>query len=473
MDLQVENERLQKENRELRQLLEKALQRVEELERRLGENSRNSHWPSSRDKVRLTKSQRRKSEKKAGGQAGHVGQTLGFSERVDERQVHRPERCGECEQAFSPEQVGEVVQRRQVIDLPEPRVWVVEHQSERLVCEHCGSATDGTFPCAVSNPVQYGPRVQTLGVYLKTEQLLPYERSQRLLADVFGVALSPGSLQNFVTLAAARLTPIYAQIAKALRAEAVVHFDESGFYIAGQRQWLHTASSQRFTYYYPHARRGKAATEAMGILPQFCGIAQHDHWATYWRYTQCQHALCNAHHLRELAAITETYAQPWAQRLAHLLVLAKRQVETAKAAGLTTLPAAKRQQIDRLYTKLVAAALLANPPPPTGWPQRARGKVKKTKPRNLAERLQQHHAAVLAFVSDFKVPFDNNLAERDLRMLKIQQKISGCFRSPDGATAFCVIRSYTSTLRKQAASVWNALASLFSGSPIKPAFSPV
>ena len=201
-------------------------------------------------------------------------------------------------------------------------------------------------------------------------------------------------------------------------------------------------------------------------------MAVHDSWLTYWGYDHCDHALCNVHHLRELNAIAENFQQSWASRFKVFLLSAKAAVDRAKAAGELALPQEKVDQIKRLYTKLVTAALQANPPPPDGWPKGSRGRPKKTKPRNLAERLQLRQDAVLAFVVDFKVPFDNNLAERDIRMLKLQQKISGCFRSTQGAQTFCDIRSYISTIRKQNLSVWLALSSLFSGPILEPDFSP-
>ena len=272
--------------------------------------------------------------------------------------------------------------------------------------------------------------------------------------------------------AATKVTPIIDQIKAGLGAAQVVHYDESGFYIGGQRQWLHSASTVSLTYYDPHPSRGNKALKAIGIMPHFGGVAVHDNWSAYWHYDQCQHALCNVHHLRELNAIEENFSQAWATRFKVFLLSAKAAVEQAKSTGKLTLPQAKLDQINRLYTKLVTAALRANPPPPGGWPQGSRGRPKKTKPRNLAERFELRRNAVLAFVFDFKVPFDNNLAERDIRMLKVQQKISGCFRSTLGAQTFCAIRSYISTIRKQGFSVWLALNSLFSGPVLQPAYSP-
>jgi len=475
MDLRTENEQLKKENQELRQLLKIALERIEQLEAQLGQNSRNSNWPSSRDKGRKKKRKqnlRQKSDKKTGGQPGHKGHTLKFSENPDNIEQYRPEKCKHCEQHFAAEQPASQINRRQVIDLPPLKVEVTEHQVESLQCEGCGQVSVGQFPKDVTQLVQYGAGIKSLAVYLKGQQLLPYGRSQQLLTDLFGLSVAQGSLENFMNAAAVKVTPVNEKIKIGLIAAKVVHYDESGFYIGGKRQWLHSASTTSLTHYAPHPARGNKALKTIGIMPHFRGVAVHDNWSAYWHYDQCQHGLCNVHHLRELNAIEENFSQPWATRFKTFLLSAKAAVEQAKSAGKHVLPQAKLDQINRLYTKLITAALKANPPPPGGWPKGSRGRPKKTKPRNLAERFERRRKAVLAFVFDFKVPFDNNLAERDIRMLKVQQKISGCFRSTHGAQTFCAIRSYISTVRKQGFSVWLALKSLFSGPILQPAYSP-
>jgi len=475
MDVQKENEQLKKEIKELRQMLKIALERIKQLEAQLGQNSRNSNWPSSRDKGRKKKRKqnlRPKSDKKTGGQPGHEGHTLEFSQEPAKVERHRPEKCDHCQQVFGAEQAAVELKRRQVIDLPPLQVKVTEHQVERLLCRECGQASDGQFPEGVTQLVQYGPGVKSLAVYLKSQQLLPYGRTQQFLADLLGLSVVQGSLENFMSTAATKVAPINETIKAGLVEAKVAHYDESGFYIGGKRQWLHSASTTSLTYYAPHPSRGNKALKAIGIMPHFRGVAVHDNWSAYWHYDQCQHALCNVHHLRELNAIDENFSQLWATRFKIFLLSAKAAVEQAKAAGKQALSQAKLEQINRLYSKLVTAALKANPPPPEGWPQGARGRPKKTKPRNLAERFDRRRKAVLAFVFDFKVPFDNNLAERDIRMLKVQQKISGGFRSSHGAQTFCSIRSYISTIRKQGFSVWLALNSLFAGPIFQPAYSP-
>ena len=476
MELQVENEQLKKENSELRQMLQNALERIKQLEAQVGQNSRNSNWPSSRDKGGKKKRKqnlRQKSDKKAGGQPGHKGHTLEYKEKPDKVVVHRPDQCTHCNQTLTAEQAVMGIKRRQVIDLPPLEVEVTEHQVTCVRCTGCGQTNEGQFPEDVTHPVQYGPKVKALAVYLKGEQLIPYGRSQQFLADLFGLSITQGSLENFIKTAAEQVEPVNEKIKAGLREAEVVHYDESGFYIGGKRQWLHSTSTTTLTYYASHPSRGLKALEAIDILPHFQGVAVHDNWSTYWHYNQCEHALCNVHHLRELNAIEENFSQPWAARFKWFLLSAKAVVDQAKADGQVALALDKIAQIERLYAKLVDTALEANPPPPDGWPKGARGRPKKTKPRNLAERFVLRPKAILAFVYDFKVPFDNNLAERDIRMLKVQQKISGCFRSTQGAQAFCAIRSYISTIRKQHLSVWLALNSLFSPSILQPTYLPV
>lgn len=473
---QQEIKRLQQKIQELESALEAAQRQIAELTALVNQNSRNSHWPSSRDKSRKkkrTKSLRRKSDKTPGGQEGHQGHTLKMSEPPDVIATHRPQVCQHCQQPFEEEQRAVAVDKRQVHDLPPMRVIVTEHQAETLSCAHCGQLSQGAFPDGVVGPVQYGPRVQQLAVYLKSEQYIPYDRSRRFIADLFGLKLSPGTLQNMIGRAAKRLRPVVEQIKAALIAGHILHCDESGFYIAGQRHWLHVAATDSLTYYYPHPRRGHKATDAMGILPHFRGTAIHDFWSAYRHYQKCRHGLCNVHHLRDLTAVVENDNQAWANRFQWFLLSAKQIVDQARLTGAASLPQKKVAQIERIYAQLIQTALKANPPPPGGWPKGKRGRPKKTKPRNLAERLDKHRHEVLAFVYDFKVPFDNNLAERDIRMLKVQQKISGCFRSQAGANDFCTIRSYLSTIRKQGVSVWSALGSLFAGIVFCPTLTPV
>lgn len=475
MDLKQENEQLKQKIQELSEALEQVLRENKELKAQLGQDSGNSHWPSSRDKEKKrkrTKSLRQKSNKKQGGQKGHKGHTLKFAEYPSEREIHRPSSCAHCDHELGEEAETRQVQKRQVHDLPPLEMVVTQHEVETVLCPHCQKETRGEFPEGVTNPVQYGSKIKQLALYLKHQQLIPYGRSQQFLADVFKLSLSPGTLQNITRKGVEAVEPIRAKIKEALQECEVIHLDESGCYIAGERHWLHTTSTSHLTYYQAHKSRGRLALNDIDILLNFKGRAIHDNWASYWGY-DCDHGLCNVHHLRELKAVEQNDGQLWANRFTLLLLAVKTIVEESKLAGLTALPDDRRQQIERLYTQLVERALLANPPPEGGWPKGKRGRVKKTKARNLAERFEQRQTEILAFAYDFNVPFDNNLAERDIRMLKVQQKISGCFRSQQGADDFFALRSYISTIRKQGLCVWDALGSLFSDHPLMPQLTPV
>jgi transposase len=469
MDLAAENQRLREEIAQLRQ-------RIKELEALVGQNSRNSNWPSSRDKGRQKpkpKSLRPKSGRKAGGQEGHSGHTLEFNPQPDVTKVHRPEECPHCQASLPAEVAASEVSKRQVLDLPPLRFVTTEHQVETVVCPGCGTATAADFPAGVTHPVQYGSQVKRLAVYLRTEQFIPYDRSQQMIADLFELPISPGSLQNFVGTAATQVKPATAAIKEAVIQAEVAHADETGFYINGKRHWLHTASTPELTYFAPHPRRGQAATQEIGILPAFGGTLVHDALSSYFLYLLLVHALCNAHHLRDLTAVVENDQQAWAWWMILLLLAAKQLVEEARQREETELPPDQIERIQQLYNAIVAHGLAENPLPEAKPPPGKRGRPKKSKARNLVERFDKHPDAVLRFVHDFKVPFDNNLAERDIRMMKVQQKISGCFRSWEGAAQFCHLRSYISTIRKQGLNVWAALGSLFEGDVLMPQLTPV
>lgn len=285
-------------------------------------------------------------------------------------------------------------------------------------------------------------------------------------SDGFGGAPSEGTLNAAVERCAAGLATTEEAIKERLRATPVAHFDETGFHIEGKRYWLHSASIEGLTCYGWHTKRGKEATDTLGILPRFEGRAVHDGWSSYFQYG-CDHALCNAHHPRELTFVQEQDGQSWAGDMKELLLEVKARVEQAKAAGAEDLNEATRREFEVRYQRILAQGMAATPPLEPRPPGK-RGRRKQSKAKNLLDRLAAHQQSVLAFMEDFRVPFDNNLAERDLRMVKVQQKISGCFRSGDGATAFCRIRGYISTVRKQRHDVLAAIEHVFAGSPFVP-----
>jgi transposase len=443
--------------------------RVKELEDRLALDSHNSSKPPSSDLARPRPQARRQSTgKRPGGQPGHKGRTLRMVEHPDEVVEHRPHQCAACGTPLAGVSASGV-ERRQVIDVPPLKLHVVEHRCDQVACPCCGEVTSGAFPPEVVQPVQYGTRLDALSVYLVTYQLLPYERTQALLSDLFGAAPSPGTLQKTVQQGADGLVDVEGQIKQAITQAEVVHFDETGLYVEGQREWLHVASTPHLTHYGWDDHRGKVATDAIGILPAFQGWAVHDGWSAYLLYEGCQHGLCNAHHLRELNFVAEQSGQAWATAMKELLMTMNVQVTQAKAAGQTELEDGIRQALEARYQAILAEGLALNPAPVEPRPPGRPGRRKQSKAKNLLDRLSRHQEAVLAFMHDFRVPFENSQAERDIRMVKVQQKISGCFRSGQGATAFCRIRGYLSTLRKQGRPMLAALEGLFSGNPPLPA----
>jgi transposase len=466
-------DQLEQENRELREQLarkdeqiEQLIQQIQALQDRLAKKSHNSGLPPSSDRfVRQPKSLRKKSGKKPGGQTGHPGSTLQFCEQPDEILLHQVTRCQHCQADLTASPVL-LRERRQVVDIPAPRLLVQEHQSEQKWCSTCGQVTIAPFPEGVMAPVQYGNRIEAIAVYLVEQQLLPWSRACEVLSDLLGIQMSEGTLARVIERCAHHLSPVEEQLKAALIKAAVLHQDETGLHVKGERHWLHVASTAHLTHYAVHAKRGREALDAIGILPQFSGTSVHDGWRSYFLYEDCSHALCNVHHLRELTFIAEQYQQEWAASMKALLLVMKERVEVARSCGATQLDPLSRLALRGEYDRLLregwqANAARAQPPP---------GTRKRHPAVNLLDRLQAGKEAVLAFLSHFAVPFDNNQAERDVRMVKVQQKVSGSFRSEAGVAAFCRIRSYLSTLRKQGLPLLSALEATLHGHPLLPSF---
>ncbi len=443
--------------------------RIEELEIRLGKDSHNSHKPPSSDGLsrgKKPKSLRGKSGKPSGGQPGHPGQTLLPVEKPDEFRLHVPSACAHCGSAL--EAVAPcATEHRQVFDLPKLSLFVTEHEVQTKRCPACQQSTSGAFPAGVTQAAQYGPQLLALGVYLQTYQLLPFARTQELLQDLFGASLSQGTLARALAAASERLEPVEHAIRQAIHQAPVVHFDETVIRAEAKLRWLHTAGTEQLTFYAVHPKRGREALNALDVLPGFQGVSVHDAYASYLSYP-ARHALCNAHLLRELIALEEQTEQSWTTALIQLLREMKTEVENARAAADAADAALEPTRLSALrsrYDALLAQGRRLNPPLPR---TRKVGRRKQSPAQNLLDRLEKHTEAVLAFLYDFAVPFDNNLAERDLRMVKVQQKISGGFRSTEGAGNFCRIRGYISTLRKQGLHVLSALQSVFLGTPLMP-----
>lgn len=354
-----------------------------------------------------------------------------------------------------------------MFDLPPVRLKVTEHRAQRRRCA-CGLVTSAAFPPGVGAPAQYGPRMRALAIYLIAAQHLPYQRAAQLLSDWLGAPLSPATLLGFVKDGAVDLGEFLDRVHEQIIDSPVVHFDETGARAGGRLRWLHCASTETLTFYALHDRRGTAGIDHAGVLPRFGGIAVHDGWPQYRAYPAATHALCNAHHLRELLAIIEQQAETksWANRLDALLRALHAEVKTAKAAGEDWLDPLLLAGYRAAYEQIIAGGNHHDPPGtiPTG----KRGVIKQTPARNLLTRLDRDREQILRFAHDFQVPFENNLVERDIRMIKIQQKISGSWRTTTGADHFLALRAYISTTRKQGHDLLDALARLANHRPWLP-----
>jgi transposase len=432
--------------------------RVAELERRLGLNSSNSGKPPSSDGLKKpprTQSSREPSGKKPGGQKGHKGETLQQVADPDSIVDHFPASCAACGAAVTPD-MSACHSARQVFDLPEPRPLVVtEHRAHDCVCAGCGVRTRASFPGGVNAPVQYGPRIASFVIYLLHYQLLPEDRLAELMADLFGIRLVAATIARMSRTCAARLQDFAATVRGLVASAAVKHMDETGFRIGGKTQWLHVACTAWLTFYRVCARRGS-------LLADVTGIVVHDHWKPYYTMPDVLHALCNAHHLRELKALIDIEKEDWARKMHRLLRRACHAINLARERSSPLKPHLIAL-IERRYDTFVAEGLAfheaQSPLRPDDAPQgcRRRGRKARRTGHNLLLRLAERKQDVLRFLADPNVPFTNNQAERDVRMMKVKQKVSGGFRSLEGALDFAVIRSFISTAKKQG---WNVIQAL-------------
>ena len=431
-------------------------QEIAELRRRLGTDSSNSSKPPSSDgpakKPRIAGSLRGVSGKKSGGQPGHRGDTLRPVANPDKIERREATRCGCCRAAPTAAMVTRV-EKRQVFEMPQPRLEVTEHQVPIYICVCCRSETRAAFPAEVSAHVQYGPRIRAVAIYLNVQHLIPEDRVGDIMHDLFGAPLlCPASIAAWGEGKAHEWAPVEAEIAARLATAAVRHLDETGLRIGGKTRWLHTASTAAMTYYRVSEQRGAMFDALRG------GVIVHDHFKPYFTLSEVQHALCNAHHLRELKALIDIEKEPWAKKMSRLLVRASRQVERAVAQGKVALTENCARRIVAVYDAIVRRGLAFHEAqPPLARCVGARGRAPKRVGHNLLERLRDHKAAVLRFVFDFAVPFTNNQAEQDIRMMKVKMKISGGFRTWSGAETFAILRSVLSTARKQG---WNILRTL-------------
>jgi len=431
--------------------------RVAELERRLGLNSSNSSKPPSSDglsRPRRTSSLREKSGKKSGGQKGHKGETLAQTARPDRVVEHYPEKCSNCGRVWdSAASLG--YRRRQVFDAPEPPpLFVTEHRAHICGCANCSAQTQAAFPADVTAPVQYGPRITALAVYLRNCHFIPEDRLAVLLKDVSGIEISTATIAAMENRKAEDLAPVAKAIAQKVKEAPVKHMDETGYRIGGLTQWLHVAATVLLTFYRTSAKRG-------ALLSDVIGIVVHDCWKPYFAMPDVLHALCNAHHLRELKALMEIEKEAWAFAMYRFLRQACHAVNLAKRKDAALKPSFAVWLAVR-YDRIVAQGLAfheAQPPPVRrrDGSEKPHGQKRRRTGHNLLLRLQNRKDDVLRFLTDPGVPFTNNLAEGDLRMMKVRQKISGGFRTDKGAQDFAVLRTVLSTARKQG---WSLIETL-------------
>lgn len=471
-DLEQRVGELERENAELRALvatqaalIEKLAVEIAELRARVDMNSRNSSKPPSSDGYAkpAPKSRRRRSDKKPGKQPGDPGHHLAQRTDPDATATHVPATCEGCGNDLSDAPLSGVV-RRQVFDLPPVALFCTEHRAERRRCS-CGAETTAAFPPEATAPACYGPALRAYVCYLVTRQHIPVARVAELLRDAYGAPVSTGAIVAMVQEGAVMLEDFLAQVRDLLVGSEVVHADETGLRVEALLKWVHSVSTTGLTLYHLDSKRGTQAMDAMGVIEHLRGVLVHDGWVPYRRYDNVAHALCNAHHLRELDAVAEIDGQSWAKDMAGLLAGTWQLVLESKENAKSALDDDELAEIRAKYRTIIAAGHAANPPPvPTG----RRGRPKRSKAANLLLRLDLYADDVLRFATDFSVPFDNNTSERDVRMVKIAQKVSGGFRSVKGAEAFLSFRSYLSTAAKQGVNLLDALQRLFSGNPWMP-----
>jgi transposase len=435
-------------------------------------NSQNSSLPPSTDSRKRTRSLREQSGRKVGGQAGHRGATKEMVAKPDHLVIHSPESCYLCGSSLNgAEVVGS--ERRQVHDLPPKRIEVTDHQSQTKVCGRCGFKNKAKFPLGVNAPVQYGQWVRAVATYLLGYQLLPYERCAETMNDLFDCRLSPGTLATIFKECAREMVEPLLLIKEGLSKSEVLCVDETNLRVNQKQQWVHVSSTDQLTLLVHDKKRGTAAIETIGILSRYKGVCVHDGFSAYDQYRQCRHSLCNAHILRELNYVIETSKPDWAIQMKQLLLDIKAAVSKAHEIEKKRLAVRQKKELLSRYDLIVSEAGKLYEPL-----KRKKGQAKIVGPkespivaaaRKLVNRLVSKRDEILLFMTDFIVPFDNNQAERDLRMLKVKQKISGCFRTSIGAEEFCRLRSYVSTMKKQGRGVMETIRSVYAGKIIMPA----
>jgi transposase len=435
-------------------------ERILQLEGQSHKDSHNSHIPPSQSKPLCIKNLREDTGKKPGGQPGHPGKTLEMVDHPTHTITHRVTRCQRCGQDLSDAPIS-AYERRQIFDIPPIKLEVTEHLVEKKQCS-CGHITMASFPETVNAPVQYGINTQTLVSTLAAHGYVTQKRLSETLAFLIDYRVNEATICAIQDKLHDKLAGFEEKSKKHLAQCNLIHNDESGISVEGEQHWVHVTSTEELTHYAIDPKRGNEATDRNGILPNFHGITVHDGWKSYFNYDQCQHALCNVHHLRELTFFEEEEKAPWARCFKDHLLYAKALVKKAREEGRDHLESKTLYDVERRYCEILEGALKGLPlPVRTG----KRGKIKKTKQQNFIERLLTYKQAALRFIYDFRVPFSNNLAERDIRPIKLKDKISGTFRSFHGAECFARIRGYISTVRKNGRNVCEEIKNALCGRP--------
>jgi transposase len=429
--------------------------RIKKLEDQLNKNSRNSSKPPSTDSPFKNKDKKKKTQN-SGTKKKRKGSTLNQVSDPDKIILCKVGFCNHCHKDISDVDIKDI-DKRQVTDIPPVKAFTTEYQGEITECPYCHKINKAVFPDGVTHKAQYGSGVQALAVYLRNYQLIPLERTIELFRDLYKISLSEGTIVNMTTRCADNLSGFMETVKQKIIVANIMHNDETGINIRGILHWLHTAGNKDYTYLYPHKKRGQIAFNEIGIIPEFKGVSVHDFWKSYKQYN-CSHAYCNAHLIRELTFVYESQKQKWASKMIDLLFTIKEKVDQSEENFLEI---DKSLAFIKQYKKIIKQGYKINPQPKkTG----KRGRPKKGKVLCLIERMDNHSEEILRFMREAIVPFTNNLAERDLRMVKVRQKISGTFRNIDRVEDYCKIRSYISTIKKQNKDVFTALIDSFTPS---------
>lgn len=436
-----------------------------QLETMQNKNSNNSSKPPSTDNNKKPLNSRKKTGRSSGGQSGHEGSTLLKIENPDNIIDIKNETCN-CGCNLS--DIDGKIKTRQVFDLPQVFINVTEYRTHEVLCPDCKQVHKTEFPVTISQPVQYGDNLQALMVYLSNYQLVPLARTTEIIKTLTGKNISQGTVVNANNRLYNSLEMFEDAIKDKLKNAEVLHVDESGLRLKGKINWVHVASTSRITHYAIHKKRGAIATNEIGILPDFEGTMVHDHWKPYYTFKNCTHAECNAHNMRILKGISENFGHIWAVDMGNLLVDIKREVDSLKSRGVTFMAESNIKAYDGKYKTIIAQGKIEDGEKSSGMLLTKTGKPVKSDALKLLRKLEEYDVETLSFMYDFNIPFDNNLAERDIRMVKLRQKISGCFRSDNGGSLFCRIRSYISTCNKNGEDIMESLKSAIKGEPFIP-----